>query len=48
VQTAHGQGRVVERNLLKREIEVQLGPEHTVNVPAEEVQPAAEDTNNNR
>ena len=48
VQTAHGQGRVIERNLLKREIEVQLGPEHTVNVPAEEVQPAAEDTNNNR
>ena len=48
VQTAHGQGRVVERNLLTREIEVQLGPEHTVSVPAEEVQSAAADTNNNR
>ncbi len=47
VQTAHGQGRVMERNLLKREITVQLGPEHTVSMPAAEVQPAAEDTNNN-
>ncbi len=47
VQTAHGQGPVVGRNLLKQEITVRLGPEHIVSVPAAEVQPAAEDTNNN-
>ena len=47
VQTAHGEGQVIDRNLLKREITVQVGPEHTVSVPAAEVQSAAEDTSNN-
>ncbi len=41
VQTVHGEGQVVERNLLKREITVQLSEEHTVTVAAAEVQPAA-------
>jgi len=48
VQTAHGRGQVVDRNLLKREVTVELpGQEHTVSLAAAEVQSAAEDTNNN-
>jgi len=47
VQTAQGQGQVVDRNLLKREITVEIGQEHTVRLLAAEVQSAAAATNNN-